>query len=90
VAETNEQIRRIVGQKTEVPLPEIPGWVGQAKGGQEARKYVAIRANQVPGAANSAEIQEQLELLRRKAQLLAYYDNLINMSTRERATLCRN
>lgn len=84
VAETNEQIGRLVGQKTEVPLPEIPGWVGQAKGGQEALKYVAIRANQVPGTANSAEIQEQMERLRQKAQLLAYYDNLINMSTRER------
>lgn len=84
VQETNEELRRILRQQIEVPLPEIPGWVAQARGGQRALSYVALQADKISKGINAAAAVQQLEKVRRKAMMLDYYDRLINAATRER------
>ena len=81
VPESNDQIRRIMSQKTEVPVPEIPGWVGQARGGQQALKYVALRTDQLSHCSNPEDAMRQLAQVKKKASMLTYYDDQINSAT---------
>lgn len=84
VAQDDEELRRILRRKSEVPLPEIPGWVAQAHSGQEALSYVALRGGQLSHCGDPAAALTQLDRVKRKASMLAYYDGQINAATRER------
>ena len=66
------------------PARDLPGWVAQAKGGQQALQYVSLKQSELSQKADSAEILLQLENVKRKAEMLGYYDRLINAQTKER------
>jgi hypothetical protein len=84
MVETNTALKRVAASldKIVVPLPEIPGWVAQAKGGDKALKYVAVQADMLAKGANAAAAQAQLERVRHQAEMLANYDRLINAMTK--------
>ena len=84
VLEANDQLRRIAAHKIDVPLPDIPGWVAHAGGGEQALRYVAVQAGAAAKCQDPAGVNQQLELVRRKATILEGYDNMINAQTRSR------
>ena len=63
--------------------------MGQARGGQEALKYVAFREGQLPGCDNPADAMKLLEEVKRKAAVLAHYDDQINSATTDRIRAMR-
>jgi hypothetical protein len=66
------------------PARDLPGWVAPARGGQQALQYVSIKRDELSQRRDSAEILLQLEKLKKKAEMLAFYDRLINAHTKER------
>ncbi len=66
------------------PARDLPGWVAPAKGGQQALQYVSVRRDELSQKRDSAEILLQLEKLKKKAEMLEYYDRIINAHARDR------
>ncbi|HVN96785.1 MAG TPA: hypothetical protein VMT62_10170 [Syntrophorhabdaceae bacterium] len=66
------------------PARDLPGWVAQAKSGQQALQYVSVKQSELNQKTDSAEILLQLQKVKKKAELLDYYDRLINAQTKER------
>ena len=66
------------------PARDLPGWVAPAKGGQQALQYVSLKQAEVSQKTDSVEILLQLEKVKQKAEMLDYYDRIINARTKER------
>ncbi len=80
-AEVNAEVSRIMHHEIDVPLPPMPGWVAQAKGGEKALSYVAVQYADLSKRTDAAAAMQQLDVVRRKAQTLAQIDRLINANT---------
>jgi nucleotide-binding universal stress UspA family protein len=66
------------------PARDLPGWVAPAKGGQQALQYVSIKRDELSQRRDSAEILLQLDKLKKRAEMLDFYDRLINAHTKDR------
>jgi hypothetical protein len=80
------KLERIYGRRIEVPRPEIPGAIARAENGRKALERVASLEQEilaVPGS-DRARAHDHLERARHKAELMAYYDEIINARTLER------
>jgi hypothetical protein len=78
----NAEVKRVLPHEIFVPLPPIPGWVARATQGQAALNYVALQASELGKHTDAAAAQEQLEIVQRKAKLLAHIDGLINVQSK--------
>ena len=66
------------------PARDLPGWVTPARGGQQALQYVSLKQNELSQKTDSVEVLLQLDRVKQKADMLAYYDRIINADTKER------
>ncbi len=90
--ESLSKLERIYGRgPIDVPLPEIPGWVVRAENGRRAIEKVHQYENRIVELPerDQAEARLQLDRVRHKAELMDYYDQVINASTLERTEAMR-
>jgi hypothetical protein len=66
----------------DVPMPYIPGWCPPARAGEQA--LVALKETRLGTKANAAEVQQQIAIVRHKAEMIASYDRMLNSITHER------
>ncbi len=90
-AESLSKLQRVYRRQTVPPLPEIPGWVARAEAGRRAADQVQRQEERLelmpPEQRELAEIQ--LERARHKAEMMDYYDRIINAQTAERVDAMR-
>ena len=82
--ELNKVYRTLKIVEPPSPARDLPGWVAQARGGQQALQYVSLKQNELSQKTDSVEILLQLEKVKKKAEMLDYYDRIINAHTKER------
>ena len=82
--ELNKVYRTLKIVEPPSPARDLPGWVAQARGGQQALQYVSLKQNEVSQKTDSVEVLLQLEKVKKKAAMLDYYDRIINAQTKER------
>ncbi len=83
-AELSEVYRTLKIVEPPSPVHDLPGWVAPARGGQQALQYVSLRQSELSQKTDSVEVLLQLEKVRQKAEMLGYYDRIINAQTKER------
>jgi hypothetical protein len=66
------------------PARDLPGWVVQARGGEKAASYVALRQAELGRQSNAAEAQLLLERMRTNAEQMIFYDRILNSRTKDR------
>jgi nucleotide-binding universal stress UspA family protein len=82
--ELNKVYRTLKSVEPPNPARDLPGWVAPAKGGQQALQYVSLKQNELTQKTDSVEVLLQLDKVKQKAEMLAYYDRIINARTKER------
>ena len=90
-SESLSKLQRIYGRKTIPPLPEIPGWIARAEAGRRAQEQVDRYEQHLElMPAEQRELAEiQIERTRHKAEMMDYYDRIINAQTAERVEAMR-
>jgi len=80
------KLQRIYGRQTVPPMPEIPGWVARAEAGRRALQQVDRCQELVASCPpeNQAAAELQLERVRHKAEMMDYYDRVLNAQKLER------
>lgn len=82
--ELNKVYRTLKIVEPPSPVRDLPGWVAQAKGGRQALQYVSLKQDELSQKTDSVEVLLQLEKVKKKAEMLDYYDRIINAQTKER------
>ncbi len=84
--QSRASLERIYRRKIDVPPPEIPGSIARAENGRRAlAKLGELEAGLAAlPEAEQARARESLVEARRRAELMDYYDRVINAHTRER------
>ena len=74
------KLQRIYGRQTVPPVPEIPGWVARAEAGRHALQQVDRYDEMVAACPeeNKATAEIQLDRVRHKAEMMDYYDRVMN------------
>ncbi len=89
--ESLSKLQRIYARKTIPPMPEIPGWVTRAEVGRRAKSQVDRYKERLsllpPEQQEVAEIQ--LDRMHHKADMIDYYDRIMNAQTVERVDALR-
>ena len=80
------KLQRIYGRQTVPPVPEIPGWVARAEAGRHALQQVDRYEEVVASCPeeNKAAAGIQLDRVRHKAEMMDYYDRVMNAQRLER------
>lgn len=80
------KLQRIYGRQTVPPEPEIPGWVARAEAGRHALQQVDRYDEMVAACPeeNKATTEIQLDRVRHKAEMMDYYDRVMNAQRLER------
>ena len=80
------KLQRIYGRQTVPPAPEIPGWVARAEAGRHALQQVDRYEEMVAACPeeNKATAEIQLDRVRHKAEMMDYYDRVMNAQRLER------
>jgi hypothetical protein len=80
------KLQRIYGRQTVPPVPEIPGWVARAEAGRHALQQVDRLDGMVAACPeeNKATAEIQLDRVRHKAEMMDYYDRVMNAQRLER------
>ena len=83
---SRSKLERIYARKFEVPSPEIAGSIARAEYGRRALERVAGLESQLASLPRDEReaAGERPERARHRAELMTYYDELINLRTRER------
>ncbi len=80
------KLQRIYARQTVPPVPEIPGWVARAEAGRRALQQVDRYEELVASCPqeNQAAAEIQLDRVRHKAEMMDYYDRVLNAEKLER------
>jgi len=89
--QSRTKLERIYRKKIDVPPPEIPGSIVRAENGRRALARLTELEASLPTlpAEEQAQARDILTEARHRAQLMDYYDRVINAHTRERVESMR-